>query len=191
MTLHEPLDAPIAVPLTVADFELLTESGALDRYHRTELIAGTIVAMNAQYSRHGFAKSRLSFRLSSAVQASSDDLEVVSETSVSIPPINMPQPDIIVVAGFNDGAIDVSRVRLAIEVSDSSLAFDRDVKTPIYAAAGIPEYWIVDVNAAEVHQLWAPAEGAYRERRTVPLAGPLASVTIAGLAVDGAGILPG
>ncbi|HKF69223.1 MAG TPA: Uma2 family endonuclease, partial [Vicinamibacterales bacterium] len=47
-------------------------------------------------------------------------------------------------------------VLLLIEIADSSLDYDRDVKAPIYAKAGIPEYWLVDLNASVLWRYLAP-----------------------------------
>jgi len=52
---------------------------------------------------------------------------------------------------------------LVIEVSDSSLAYDRKIKAPMYAQHGVPETWIVDVNAGKVHFFRDPCGGKYRE----------------------------
>jgi Uma2 family endonuclease len=69
---------------------------------------------------------------------------------------SVPQPDILVVAGALRAyrAAHPSTAYLAVEVSDSSLAQDRLTKAPIYAAAGVPEYWIVNLRAqhVEVHR---------------------------------------
>jgi Uma2 family endonuclease len=58
-------------------------------------------------------------------------------------------------------------VFLLIEVADSSLAFDRKVKTPLYAQAGIPEYWIVNLNDRQIEIFRSPAEGEYQEKQIV------------------------
>jgi len=57
-------------------------------------------------------------------------------------------------------------VLLLIEVADSSLLFDRDFKLPLYAAAGIPEVWIVDLDARRVLVFRLPEGGSCREVAT-------------------------
>jgi Uma2 family endonuclease len=52
---------------------------------------------------------------------------------------------------------------LAVEISDTTLAFDRFVKASIYARAGVPEYWVVDLNARAIFVHTTPVDGAYRE----------------------------
>jgi Uma2 family endonuclease len=58
-------------------------------------------------------------------------------------------------------------VLLIIEVSDTTLRFDRDVKAGLYARHGIPEYWIVDVNEHRIHVLREPRDGKYTTESTV------------------------
>ena len=62
-------------------------------------------------------------------------------------------------------------------------------KRDIYAAAGVPEYRLVDVNKAEVHRFADSRDGVYRAEPPVPLAGELRSLTMPELAIDGGGIL--
>ena len=77
-------------------------------------------------------------------------------------------------------------VLLLIEVADSSLEIDRDVKLARYAGAGIPEVWIVNVRARQVEAYADPVDGTYRSRRVVtadgsisPLAFPDVSLAVA------------
>jgi Uma2 family endonuclease len=64
-----------------------------------------------------------------------------------------PEPDVAIVPSGNYVDRHPDRALLIIEVAESSLAYDRETKAPIYAASGVPEYWIVDVagRAVEVH----------------------------------------
>ena len=59
---------------------------------------------------------------------------------------------------------------LLIEVSDSTLRYDRTLKLPRYAAAGIPEVWIVNLPARQVEAYADPAGGAYQSRRVATIA---------------------
>jgi len=111
-------------------------------------------------------------------------LEAVVEGSVAMPPNNAPEPDIVVTSeAEGEGLIPFSSVRLIVEVSDATLAFDLGEKLKAYASAGIPEYWVVDVNARAIHQMWAPEGDAYAERRAIPFGDPIAAMTIEGLSI--------
>jgi Uma2 family endonuclease len=80
----------------------------------------------------------------------------------ALDPMSEPAPDLAVVAGapldYYDGHPE--RTVLIVEVADTTLSFDRRCKGSLYARAGVPEYWIVDVNrrALEVHR--DPSEDA-------------------------------
>ena len=78
--------------------------------------------------------------------------------------VNEPEPDISVTLRsiYDDaGAPKPEEVRLLVEISDSTLQFDLNVKGPLYASAGIAEYWVLDVNKTQliVHRL--PKDGVY------------------------------
>ena len=57
---------------------------------------------------------------------------------------------------------------------DSSVAYDRRVKLPIYARGGVPEVWLVDVNESTVEAHWPPTTAGYRDCRLVERAGTMA-----------------
>ncbi|MBA2441510.1 MAG: Uma2 family endonuclease, partial [Rubrobacter sp.] len=84
---------------------------------------------------------------------------------------------------------------LLIEVSESSLEYDRSVKLPFYAGAGIPEIWILDLAAGEVESHSGPRPGAslggYGTRRRYGRGEEVLSQTVPGLALDVSGILGG
>ena len=61
-------------------------------------------------------------------------------------------------------------------------------KAPLYARSGVPEYWVVDVEAGVIHQMWAPEGGAYAERQVVAFGGTVASATVEGLMLETAGL---
>jgi Uma2 family endonuclease len=100
----------------------------------------------------------------------------------------MPEPDLVVALDHRDGVLPAEKVRLMVEVSDSTLTTDLGTKARLYATHGVPEYWVADVNGRVVQQSWSPAHGAYRERREVAFGQPLTAATIAGLTVPTAGL---
>jgi Uma2 family endonuclease len=75
---------------------------------------------------------------------------------------NEPQPDIALVRrGYGGGVPGAADVLLVIEVSDTTLRYDRNVKLPLYAASGIPEVWITDLKGGRVVRFSDPREGRY------------------------------
>lgn len=185
MTALRKWDEPRPVTLTIEDYLLLDRSGALDQWGKTELIEGVIVAMNAQHRPHARLKSQLFRRLADAVDRLEVGLEVLVEPSVAMPPSNAPAPDIVVTSEpKGSGLVPLSSVALLVEVSDTTIAYDLGKKAAVYAANAVPEYWVADVKAGELHQMWAPTADGYGERRTVALGEPIEAATVAGLAVE-------
>ena len=175
---------PERLRLRVDDFLLLNDSGAFADYGKTELIDGEIYFMNAQWSPHARIKTRLAVQLSQWLQSAGSDLESLVEVSVHASDHDLPEPDITLTRWRGRGAVPVATVALVVEVADTTLDTDLGRKAELYAAAGIPEYWVVDVNAGRVIVQWAPAGAGDRRRHEVAFGETLTSRTIAGLAVD-------
>ena len=186
MTEQLPLNtSQLPVKLRVDDYLLLDASGAFEAYRKTELIEGEVYFMNAQHRPHARIKSRLHVLLAQALHEIGGNLEAIVEGSVAIPPINVPEPDIVVTdKAEGDGLIPLESVRLVIEVADATLRTDLTRKAKVYARHGIAEYWVVDVNACVIHQLWAPEGEAYSEGRQVAFGKGIAAATIEGLVLE-------
>lgn len=183
------VSAPERLRLRVEDFELLADSGAFADHGKTELIDGDIYYMNAQWSRHSRVKMRLSFALMSRLAEIGSDLEVLGEVSMRAADDSMPEPDIVLTRYRGDRAIPAETVALVIEIADTTLDTDLGRKVRLYAAVGVPEYWVVDVNGSLVVQHDQPVGEGYARRAQVALGQVLASTTIEGLAVGTAGLM--
>lgn len=177
------------IKLRIEDYLRLHEAGAFERYAKTELIDGVVYAMNPQHRPHGFAKDELAYRLRRALEAMGSDLHVATEQSVAMAPHNQPEPDIILTTEpRGPGAIPGSSVALLVEIAHTSLDHDLLHKAPVYASLGVAEYWVLDVNAGLIHQMWAPHGEAYARGREVKLGERIEAATIEGLAVETDGI---
>lgn len=176
--------------LTVAQYIDLFERGVIPERPRTELLEGMIVCMNAQARQHSMVLNQLAFRLHDRLQEMKSPLICLAAPTVLMPPHNAPDPDIYVGRlAAEKRYFDIDDALLLIEISHTTLGKDRRVKRDIYARAGVPEYWVVDINKAEVHRFAGLSDGAYRAEPPVPSAGELRSLTIANLVIDGSGIL--
>jgi Uma2 family endonuclease len=172
--------------LTVEDYLRLAADGTFgDR--RTELIAGDIWITSPAYTPHARMQGALAAAIVQALQGD-PSLVVLVAPSVSLSDDTMPEPDLVVALDHRDGVLPAEKVRLMVEVSDSTLTTDLGTKARLYATHGVPEYWVADVNGRVVQQSWSPAHGAYRERREVAFGQPLTAATIAGLTVPTAGL---
>ena len=177
---------------TVDQFLALCDQGLFDDYAKSELIEGEIVVMNAQYSNHARAKSRLATELALVLRGLNSPLEPIIEVSVRLNNGSLPEPDITLTSYRGAGVVPVETVALVIEVSDSTLDNDLGVKAYLYANAGVPEYWVVDVNENRVLMHANPrADGSgYDGQLDMPFGDMLHAATIEGLSVatDGLGI---
>jgi Uma2 family endonuclease len=133
-------------PLTSAEYYQMMESGIIREGERVELISGQIFTMAAKGTRHTVATTRLITELPTLIQRRAI---VRCQEPITLPNNSEPEPDIAIVRLRSDDYIDShptpKDIILVIEVADSSIRFDRDIKAPLYAATGISEYWIVNL----------------------------------------------
>lgn len=140
------------------------EAGILREDDRVELIDGEIVQMTPIGSAHAACVKRLMHLF---VRALADRAIVSVQDPIAIPRGSEPQPDLALLRPradfYRGGHPQPADVWLVVEVADSSLAYDRAVKLPLYARAGIPEVWLVDLSGDTVEVLRRPAAGRYGE----------------------------
>jgi Uma2 family endonuclease len=99
---------------------------------------------------------------------------VLARVAVRLDDFNEPMPDICIArAGGTTDVLPPSDCVLVIEVSDSTARNDRLVKAQLYAKAGIPELWIVDLNTSETVVHRRPSEAGWADVMSVPFAGEL------------------
>ena len=181
---------PEKARLRVEDFLLLNDHGAFADYSKTELVEGEIYFMNVQQSRHARIKTQLAFELTIRLRALGSDFQPIVEASTRISDDTLPEPDIVVTSYKGPHVVPLDTVALLIEVSDSTLDTDLGRKADLYAAAGVPEYWVVDVNENRVLMHANPrSDGSgYDGQLNVPFGQVLQAATIAGLEVETGGL---
>ena len=177
--------APTRHRLDVDAYYKMAEAGILARPHRVELIDGEIFDMPAIGSPHAAITNRLARIFSRALR---DEVALVSvQNPLRLDAYNEPEPDVMLLKprqddyqGRHPGAADVL---LLVEVSDSSLAYDRGTKLALYVRFGVPEVWIVDLLGAAIEVYRQPAGAAYafKERLT---SGLLAPALVPGVTLD-------
>jgi Uma2 family endonuclease len=141
-----------------SEYERLIALGILTENDRVELIAGEIVEMSRVSDRHVQAVNVLGHMLYAVAGA---DLTVSIQNPIQLGPHDGPQPDLAVLRGERRGLAEASEVLLVIEVADSSREYDRATKLPRYAAAGIPEAWLIDLGAETIERHTEPRDGYY------------------------------
>ena len=175
---------------TVGEYYRMAEAAILTEEDRVELIAGQIVAMSPIGSRHAACVKRLNLLLGKIV---GDSMLIGVQDPIRLDAYSEPEPDLVLLrpradfyAAAHPSAADVL---LAVEVADTSAAYDRDVKVPLYAQAGIPEVWLIDLSANRIEVYARPQGDAYQQRVEVAADATLTSPTIAHLALAAADVL--
>ncbi len=145
-------------PFTVDQYQRLGERGVLGEDDRVELIAGRVVEMTPIGDRHAGCVRRLN-RLCARTLV---DLAITDvQNPIVLGRHDAPQPDLVL---LKPRAADVL---LIVEIADTSVAYDRDVKLPLYARAGIPEVWLVDLPADRIEVYREPTAGTYTDTHVV------------------------
>ncbi|MBM3219282.1 MAG: Uma2 family endonuclease [Candidatus Rokubacteria bacterium] len=181
-------------PIKRVEYEKLTEQGFFDSDERLELLDGLLVFREPQYAPHATAVRLAATALR---RAFGPGWVVEGQLPIALDDVSEPEPDVAVVPGdprdYRDGHPE--RPVLILEVAESSLAKDRDVKLALYARAGITDYWIVNLidRVLEVYRepVWSPSSPhgwryaslviARPPEGITPLAAPHSRVAVADL----------
>jgi Uma2 family endonuclease len=182
-------------PITLAMFDRMIAAGVFDaaEAHPVELIGGELHMMSPIGDRHADAVDWLVRWSMQAVDQTK--LLVRVQNPLSIPGSeSAPQPDIawVTLRRYADRRPLPEEVSLLIEVADTSLEFDTTAKASLYAAAGIADYWVIDLVSRAVIVFREPRSGGYESRSTHrgdqlvrPLAQPEAALSPAELFLPG------
>ena len=173
-----PLTRPVAARdydgVTAREFVAMWDD--LDQTgHRFELDHGTIIRMAPPKIDHSDTQTDFVVMLASAVRTAATGLRVNVELGVVTGPDTVRVPDVVIRPPGNDefDLVPPENARLVVEVADHSLLKDLGVKATDYAAAGIAEYWVVDVQARVVHMLRDPSATGYATRTVAPFGTPM------------------
>jgi Uma2 family endonuclease len=157
------------------------EAGILHEDDRVELIEGELVETSAIGTRHFSCVNRLTRLL---VMNVGDEAIVSVQNPVRLNEYTEPQPDLTVIRprDYRESLPIPEDVLLLIEVSDTTLAYERGVKLPLYARSGIKEVWIVDLPGETVTRFTGPSPGGYRRADQMRHGQMLESTALPGLA---------
>ncbi len=184
----EPL--PRRHRITVSEYYRMAEIGILGEDDRVELIEGEIIDMVPIGSDHAGTVNRLTYML---VQLFGASAIVSVQQPLRLDEYSEPQPDFTVLRPRDDfyrtAHPTAADVLLLIEVAKSSLAYDREVKLPLYARHGVPEVWIVNLAGHVLEARRDPVAGAYARSAEYGPADTIAPAAAADLRIDLARIL--
>jgi Uma2 family endonuclease len=182
IALPEPVSAG-RVRLRVEDYLLLHEHGSLAG-KQTELVDGEVFVLSPEWRPHFRIKSELLYRLRRAVEAAGLPYFVGTEGSIALSDTDMPRPDILLTSEPDgDGPIPRETVPLVVEIASTTVQSDLGSKGLRYAASGIPEYRIVDVDARKVDRMWMPERSRYSRMDEIGFRELLASAALPTLMV--------
>lgn len=157
-------DKPHAMQFTVEQFQLMYERGVFVDSDRYELINGEIIAMSPIGRKHAACVNRL---VATFTHKFGSQVVLSVQNSIQLANKLQPQPDIAVLKYRDDFYEDAlptpADILLIIEVADSSLDYDRDVKAKLYGVAGIPQMWLFDVNTKTIMGFSQPSELGYKQ----------------------------
>ncbi len=160
---------------TLADYNHLSELGFFSEDDRIELIYGQIIEMSAKGTAHEVYLTRLLRELPKLL---SDKACLRCQSPIVLPPDSEPEPDFSIVQNRSDDYLlshpSPVDLLLVIEIADSSLSYDQEVKLPLYAESGISNYWLFNLpeNCLEVYsepyQKWQGSFGYSVKRVILP-----------------------
>lgn len=162
----------------------MAEAGILSEDDRVELIEGEIVEISPIGSHHAACVKRLNSLLTSHM----GNVAIVSvQDPIRLDDYSEPEPDIALLrrrddfyAGAHPSPADVL---LVVEVADSSVEYDRSVKVPLYARAGIAEVWLIDLAQDAIEIYVQPVNGKYQTSQHAGRGETIVSQTIANLSL--------
>jgi len=170
----------------------MAEVGLLAPDARVELIEGEIIDMPPSGIPHAGILTRLMRLL---LAAAGTRVTVRMQLPLRLDDYSEPEPDFAVLRWREDDYTSAHPLPgdtlLVIEVSQSSLRYDRNRKLPLYARHGIPEVWIVDLVSLRLHTFDLPQDGQYVNSSTTPRPGSLTMKAPPGLQVDLTGLFTG
>ena len=153
---------------TVNDYHVMIDAGILTEDHRVELVRGEIIAMAPIGDLHASCVDRLVDLLIEQLRRRA---LIRVQSPVRVDEYTEFQPDVMLLERHDDyyssGPPRPEHVFLMMEVSNTSTQYDRNVKVPIYARAGIQEVWLIDIQAGLLEVFSQPSQEGYASIQTL------------------------
>jgi Uma2 family endonuclease len=174
---------------TAAEIEKLAAAGFFHEGERIELLGGEIVPMSPKGRRHEIIRIQLAFRFS---KLAPDDVIVASEPQLNLRPDTYTLPDVLVhPQAIKTPDLRGSDVLLLVEVAETSLGYDLKTKASLYAAHGVPEYWVINASTLMTTVHRRPGQSSYESVEEVspdallrPSLAPALAISLAPIALD-------
>ena len=153
--------------ISVLDYQKMAETGILSRDSRVELIEGEIVDMALIGSKHVSYVNRFGREIIRAVR---DTALVSVQNPIILGDLSEPEPDFALLKpkanDYEDSLPKAEDILLLIEIADTTINYDRQIKAPLYARFSIPEYWLIDTQKLNITVFQKPVQGQYAIAKT-------------------------
>ena len=200
MTMIQTLPSPVAEDTilathfkywTVQEYHHMSELGILDSSERTELITGKIVLMTAKGTPHVIALQLIA----SSLQAQLNNIALIrAQDPIQLDDFSEPEPDLAIVKGkildYADRHPSPENVYLVVEVADSTLKKDCEVKDKIYSRSNIADYWVIDVKNRQVHIFRTPTPTGYASHLILSESQTISPLAFSSIVIPISSILP-
>jgi Uma2 family endonuclease len=164
---------------TLSQYHQMIATGVLTEGDRVELIDGEILEMAAIGSKHTAQVKRLNRLLSSRLDPS---ILISIQDPIELGPRSEPEPDVALLRWradyYESSHPQPADVYLVIEVADSTIGFDREVKAPLYARSGIVEYGLINLQTDEIEVYRQPTSEGYQSVEMYHRGGAIALTTL-------------
>ncbi len=148
---------------SIQDYHQMLVAGILSEDERVELIQGEIIKMSPIGVRHASCVNRL---LKLFLQSLGDRVTVIVQNPVVLSNLSEPQPDLALLLPRDDfyaaGHPQPQDILLLVEVADTTIESDRNIKVPLYASSEITEVWLIDVNEQVIEVFREPTANSYQ-----------------------------
>jgi Uma2 family endonuclease len=166
---------------TVAEIERVAAAGLFADRDKFDLVGGEMVPMSPRGRRHESIRLELSYRSSRTV---SENVMVAAEPQFNLDADTYLHPDILVHPRAK-ATYDLRgpEALLVVEIADSSLSYDLKVKSSLYAANGVPEYWVINAVTLQTTVHRQPSETSYAASEVFPASTQLVPLLLPELAI--------
>ena len=154
--------------ITVAEYDLMIESGVFDENDRIELLNGVIVEKMPKGTKHSAANDRINRVF---YQHFGDKVFIRNQNPIRLDEFSEPEPDIVLVSPRDDEYENShpipAEIFLILEISDSTLDYDRNTKGIAYARAGIRQYIVLNVREETLEDYREPGFDGFQTKQTL------------------------
>jgi len=175
---------------SVEEYHQMVRVGILKEDDRVELVEGDIIEMTPIGPRHAVSVARLTEHF---VRSLATKAVVWAQSPIRLDPYSEPQPDVALIrpplTRYREAHPGPDDILLVVEVADTTVEDDRTRKIPLYARAGIPETWLVNLPGEVIEVFREPAQDGYRDVRTVRRGQSLAPLAFPGVTLTADDIL--